>query len=695
MAAKFSKNDFEAICECCRSGNRSTLESYLELHTANRDDRNNLEYSLCPDPSLHISSPLVLASQYGHLSIVVLLIDKYSSSVDINTGATIISHTTKKKVHHATPLWAASTGGHLEIVKYLISKGANVNKTTLTHSTPLRGASFHGYIEIMECLLNNGADLNSPNCIGQSPLCIAAMRGKGEAVEFLLGRGADRNQCTINGYTVMHLAAAKGKSDVMRLLMSHGVSPMFQPADPTQQGYVPCPLFLAASTGQHKAVDVLIEREDCPLECKADAYLLLAAMQCELRKRVRVMEPKIQEYWERGLRIREENELPITATPLLEAYQYQTEITSCQELSTVWHSPGFSHLGVFYQSLLIRERCMGYLDQGLIYFLIRRGSYFCHDGRCREAELLWKRAMDMEVMVCQVEIDHASYGHCEGILRDLEKDLGMFLHGVHQMLRQGYEPDFQMYLDYGLKEIQLLSSLDHKADAEIVNNEIIIGMVLELFLTWIVQYTSLNSSTECATPTKSPDTSANAHATPTSDIDSAVKHIWPPECDKLGREFVSKYLHFRKGTTLLHLAVTNFSIGVDSDKCIFDIFADLCPLVNALLVWGAESVIDEPDGRGLRPVHIAVQLEDEEGGGDKEVLTPLIEGGAHIDAVDSKGQTVYDLCVTPASQAVLNSIGPPSLLCTSARTVIANKINYHSLPRRVRDFIYFHDSRCM
>lgn len=659
--AKFSKMDFKAICDCCRQGNRASLETLL-----NSAGKNNLEYPLCPDPSLHISSPLVLASQYGHLSLVAHLVNKYSDSIDINMGATIVSHTTKKKVHHATPLWAACTGGHLDVVQFLISRGANVNKTTLTRSTPLRGASFHGYIKIMECLLDYGANLNTPNCIGQSPLCIAAMRGETKAVEFLLERGADQSQCTINGYTVMHLAAAKGKSDVIRLLMDHGVSPMFQPADPYLSNYVPCPLFLAASTGQHKAVSVLLEREDCPLECRADAYLLLAAMQCELRKRLRITEPKIQDYWEKGLKIRQEEGLSTITMPLLEAYQYHKEISTVEELSSVWHLPSFSQLDVFYQSLLIRERCMGFLDQGLIYFLIRRGSYFCQDGRCKEAELLWKRAMDMEILVCDVEINHEKYGHCEGIMRDLEKDLSMYAHGVHQMIEIGFVPNFPMYITYGIKEIDILKSLTAKADVEIVNNEVIIGLVMELFLSWIIHYTTQKGT-----------------------ANTAGEYCWPPECEQLGRTFISNHLYFKEGTTLLHHALTNFSVTEGNDKRVLDYFTNLRPLVTALIVWGADEVIDKPDGCGLRPVHIAVKLEDD--GDDHEVLTALVEGGVHLDAVDKKGNTVHDHCKKTLHHTILNLVGPSSLFCLSAQAIIRNGIDYTGMPRYVQQFIHFHD----
>ena len=656
----FTKEEFDQLCEYSRLGNLSELQKRL---SSPLKGTSNHHLPLCPDPRLHLPSPLVLAAQYGHLIIVSHLLEKYGYIVDIDQGATIISRTTKKKVHHATALWAACTGGHLEIVKFLISRGADVNKTTLTRSTPLRGASFHGFISIMDYLLKQGADIDTPNCIGQSPLSIAAMRGEVEAVKYLLTHGANRDQCTINGYTVMHLAAAKGKNDVQEILLDHNVSPQFQEANPYKEGYVPCPLFLAASTGQSKAVQVLLDHKDCPLSCKSDAYLLLAAMQCEFRKRLRVNEPKILEYWEEGLRIRQENNLSVVSLPKITEYRYKEEIKTVDELASQWFAADFSRLDVFYQSLLIRERCMGFLDQGLIYFLIRRGSYFCHDCRFKEAELLWKRAMRMEIEVCEVEIRHKVYGHCEGIMRDLEKDLGVYSQGLRTMLEGGYIPDFPLYVKYGLQELDILSQLKGKADSEIVSCEALLGLVMEILISWII------------------------HCNEESQTGSM--YTYSPECRKLGELFVSQYLFYKPGTTLLHFALTNFIVSDSDEKRVLDHYTDLRPLITALLTWGADVVLNQPDKNGKRPIHIAIQLMDDND--DHEILSPLIEAGAHLDAVDGEGNTLYDLCTEEIHKVILYSCGPPCLTCFAARTIVSEKLNYHSLPRHVVHFIKIHD----
>ena len=651
---------YEIYCELCefaKLGSLPPLKRLLDFVSMEEKAKFGIE-TFCPPPKQHLPSPLVLAAQYGHINIISYLLTDYSEFIDINQGATIVSRTTKKKVHHATALWAACTGGHIEIVKYLVKFGADVNKTTLTRSTPLRGASFHGFLPVMEYLLQKGADINTPNCIGQSPLCIAAMRGELEAVKFLLSHGADINQCTINGYSVMHLAAAKGKNEVLTVLLEHNISPGFNEACPYDTAYIPCPLFLAASTGQTKAVEILIHHPECPVACKMDAYLLMAAMQCELRKKLRITEPKIQELWVKGLAIREEHGISIYEIPV-EEYGHRKEIMTKEELVDVWHTEEFALKNVFYQSLLIRERCMGSFDQGLIYFLIRRGSYFCHDACYKEAELLWRRAMKLEVKVCEAEINHPRYGHCEGIMRDLEKDLTIYTDGIRAMIEGGYKPDFALYVEYGMQELSILGQLGNKADSEVVSVTIILGLILEVFLSWLLY-------DKCSM--------------------GYTNGSWSKECNSLGEKFVQQYLHYKSGTTLLHLALTNFSVSDSEERHVLDHFNNLKPIVTALLAWGAGSAIEQRDYLGRRPIHIASMLNE------CDVLSPLIDAGVHLDTVDGTGLSIFQSNLPHAKKILLYSYGPPPLSCCAARAIVAFNLLYDKLPSHMIYFVQTHDN---
>lgn len=661
------KEEFKELCDHATFGRLDALKRQIEEIVKTRKCQVGPS-TFYRDPIHQLPTPFVLAAQHGYRNIVEYFIKQFRSVLDIDHAATIVSLTTSKKVHCATALWAASTGGFLEIVKLLVNYGAKVNKPTLTQSTPLRGASFHGHVEVMDYLIANGAEINTPNCIGQSPLCIAAMRGQLQAVKFLIEKGADRHQKTINGYSVMHLSATKGRVDIVKYLLSIGLSPQFQVAKPSEKGYIPCPLYLAASTGQRKMVEELISHKDCPPACKADALLMLGSTRCEISTRGLSMGSR--DMWARGLEIIEENGVQVEYLAPIENYGNRAEIRSLEELSSYSSKPNFSRYHAYFQSLLIRERVMGYGDQGLIYFLIRRGMWFCNGVKFREAELLWFRAMEMEINVCETEIKHDRYGHLEGLQRDLEKDLSQYACGIFHMVQGGYKPDFTRYIHFGFHELEILDYLKSKSqNALFIDTKTIIGIILYIFASWL-HYDNEVSSQELP-----------------------EEAVCSQECEALGTSFVQKYLHSVEGSTLLHYALSNFVVLEDEDT-IYDKFPDLSLLLRAVLHWGADEVINVPDVNGSRPIHHAVLSANQyEGAGVHELISSLVSGGVHLDAVDSQGRTALDLCKSDVVKVVLFSSGPMPLACQAASAIIREGIPYESvgLPLHIIKLIRLHD----
>lgn len=666
---ELTEEEYDHICTLANTDDVPPLTSYIQNIL---DTRRCVvgPKTFCPPPRLQKCAPFVLAAQQGNLNVVKYLLEIAGKIFDINHSATIISVTTKKKVHCSTALWAASTGGHLDVVKVLVENGASVNQPTLTQSTPLRGASFHGHMEVMDYLLASGADINMPNCIGQSPLCIAAMRGKLPAVKYLIEKGADLKQTTINGYTVMHLSAAKGRLDVVNYLLSIGHSPMFSEARSHEEGYVPCPLFLAASTGQKKVVQELMVLSGCPPLCKSDACLLLGSTRCEISSRGLTMSSR--DLWEKALVLREQLSLTPHFLPPVENYGFRVEVRNLSDLMSKASDPNFPRHEAYYQSLIIRERCMGFGDQGLIYFLIRRGIAFCNHGRYREAELVWFRAMEMEIKVCEVEIKHARYGHSEGLQRDLEKDLAQYACGIWNMVHDGYCPDFGRYIRFGFNELEVLDHLKQSPeDGLFVETQMILEVLLYIFASWLYYDTKVSKEVR---------------------QDGA---LCSGTCDACGREFVGRFLRSVEGMTLLHLALTNFTV-VEEEEKIYDKFVSLRLLVEALLGWEADEVINLPDAAGERPLHFAVRLANSFPEGDvQELVSPLIIGGAHVDAVSSSGQSAFYICTSDLVKTVLQSSGPSPLVCHCANRIVSEKLPYTSfgLPHHIVELIKLHDWR--
>ena len=497
------------------------------------------------------------------------------------------------------------------------------------------------------------------------------MRGKLEAVQYLIRNGAELSQKTINGYTVLHLSAAKGRLDIVKFLLSIGFPPLFSEADSSQENYIPCPLFLAASTGQKRVVEELAGHPSCQPSCVADAYLLLGSTRCEIS--IRGLTMGSLSLWQKGLEWKEKHGVKTSFLAPVQEYENVTEIESLQDLLQLYSDPNFSQYGAYFQSLIIRERCMGFGDQGLIYFLIRRGAWFCGAHLYCEAERLWSRAMSMEVKVCESEVKTQRFGHSEGLQKDLEKDLSQYAYGVWEMVHNRYRPDFCRYLEFGFKELeilQLLNTIQSETSEFFVDTEMILGIMLYIFLSWLHYQSQACLSDELFQPSA--------------------------ECKALGCRLVEKHL-YSKGSSLLHLSLTDFNVM--EDEHVLDRYPNTGPLVNALLHWGAEEAVDTLDSSGNRPIHLAVRLADSISAKEDscshnitELLTPLMSGGAHLDAVDGSGRSALQLSGSEQVRALLLAGGPMPLMCQAACCVVREGVAYHclGLPQHIVNFIQLH-----
>eukprot|EP00300_Choanocystis_sp_HF-7_P025768 c27948_g1_i1.p1 GENE.c27948_g1_i1~~c27948_g1_i1.p1 ORF type:complete len:151 (-),score=27.00 c27948_g1_i1:283-735(-) len=87
----------------------------------------------------------------------------------------------------------ASMYGHLDLVELLIDVGADVNKQNESGNTPMIVAAMNGHWDLVELLINLGADMNISSKSGWTALCWAAFDGTVDAVRVLLDGGANVN----------------------------------------------------------------------------------------------------------------------------------------------------------------------------------------------------------------------------------------------------------------------------------------------------------------------------------------------------------------------------------------------------------------------------------------------------------------------------------------------------------------------
>ena len=227
-------------------------------------------------------------------------------------------------------------------IQYLISKGAKINKSSTDGSTPLRHA--HS-LETIKYLLECGADINK-TCnqgisllIGVAGSFLLQKDAQIEILRYLLDKNTNFYQRTKNGYTALHIASFSSFAykEVVQFLLDNGAPPMFTATScVTDIDYIPSPVYLAAaSTGNVDIVDVFLQREDCPIECIVDVYLLTALGRLGLAIYLFHIEEEIIRFyhvWIKGLEIMKEYIVQLSYPLPVDEYDLCKEAKTKEEL---------------------------------------------------------------------------------------------------------------------------------------------------------------------------------------------------------------------------------------------------------------------------------------------------------------------------------------------------------------------------
>jgi ankyrin repeat protein len=168
-------------------------------------------------------TPLHLASYYGNVEIVRLLLD-HGADLDAATG-----NKGEKPLHKVTYGKYRSQEDGVRVAQLLLDRGTDVNTRRKDDWTPLHAASYNANAEIVQFLIDHGAGVDAVNKSGGTPLHDVS-KGKYESQEdgvrvalLLLDHGADVNAKVRSGHTPSDLAFLNEKPKLAELFRKHAV----------------------------------------------------------------------------------------------------------------------------------------------------------------------------------------------------------------------------------------------------------------------------------------------------------------------------------------------------------------------------------------------------------------------------------------------------------------------------------------
>ncbi|XP_063924360.1 uncharacterized protein LOC135138337 isoform X2 [Zophobas morio] len=212
-------------------------EAFKILFSSSSISNNEVNFSVEFDDS----TPLIIASQKGHVTVVEYLV-KYGAEIN------------RANKYGRTPLYTASSQGHEKIVKCLVKCGAEINRADNYYGqTPLYAASFQGHEKIVECLVKCGAKINRADEDGETPLYAASFQGHEKIVECLVKCGAEINRADEDGETPLYAASFQGHEKIVECLVKCGA----EINRANQGGRIP--LYAASFQGHEKIVECLVK----------------------------------------------------------------------------------------------------------------------------------------------------------------------------------------------------------------------------------------------------------------------------------------------------------------------------------------------------------------------------------------------------------------------------------------------------
>ena len=477
----------------------------------------------------------------------------------------------------------------LEVVEILVSRGALVNSCDCYNHTPLMEAAGVGKVEVLKYLVERGAIIDACDKGGFTALFYGAASNSNSAdvTKYLVSKGANIGHHSKFGYTALHYAAHKGHVETVKELLALGASPEFVQASSQNWNYVPPPLLLAASRMHRKVTDVLLEHPECTPELRIDALLLLGSGISHISA------DTVEPLWREALTLREKCS---SSTQLVSPIGGRTEMHTTADLDPVMSS----RAEMQYQSWIIKNRCLGTVEPNVVIGACVHAVEMFKSRQYSEAELLLKHVLTK--LLSRVEClppDMRAYELNHSAISVLDHSLIRIKTTVSEMVKitNGKEPNMIIFIDFCQRYLELMvdASQSHSC-IESFNMSIMVSSTLEIFTHWYDQQVLRKANNPTYRTRMVPDDGYKTCL----------------------QQFVSTCFRHSQYVALVH----------DAMSCSGKLSADV---VRTMLECGGDCYINSLDKCGRRPLHVAVQS------GTPELVSLLLEFGAHLDAVNSEG----------------------------------------------------------
>ncbi len=177
--------------------------------------------------NIHLSTPIVVACQWKHLTIALMLQRAGADcSCQNEFGSTPLLHCCSYNNANAdNDISESEKDANSVLIKYLIENKVTLNVPNISGDTPLMLASRWCDESVVQSLMVAGAVLNAKNKLGYSSLMYACEQGQLSCVKYLAEQGGDVEEAGNLDVYPFQLAWRFRHYEVMALLLQLGASP--------------------------------------------------------------------------------------------------------------------------------------------------------------------------------------------------------------------------------------------------------------------------------------------------------------------------------------------------------------------------------------------------------------------------------------------------------------------------------------